>query len=261
MFDHLKQTSRFSLNERFLQNEKSAELAAFILSHGNVEILEIKSNDIDEGFSPIFESLETCPIRTINAEFNHLGNSKKSIHQLAKLIDVSHKLEYLNISSNDMDNEGLEILASSVAGSGSLKMLEIKFNKSITTQGVKRLVDELRRANNKTILFVDLAISKIDQKVSLELDEILKNNRKINPITKEELQNNSLKETRNNDGPSYLPQNSRINGGGLNNTYTNSFYGNTHQNPADLTSQNLVRHLEDLLDQSRRETAETKIRL
>lgn len=138
-----------------------------------------------------------------------------------------------------------------MAGSGSLKLLELKFNQNITTQGAKKLVEELRKKSNKTLLFVDLTISKIDKSVSSELEDILRANRKINPITREELQNNALKETRTKDA-SYLPQNSRLGGGGLNNTYTNSFYGTLGKDATDLTSQNLVRHLEDLLDQGRR---------
>ena len=118
------------------------------------------------------------------ADFNNLGNSTEALRELAKLIETSHKLQYLNFSNNKLQNESLEILASSIAGSGSLKLLELKFNQSITTQGVKRLVDELKRKNNKILLFVDLAASKVDKEVTNQLEEILKNNRKINPISK-----------------------------------------------------------------------------
>ena len=42
-------------------------------------------------------------------------------------------------------------------------------------------------------------------------------------------------------------------GGGLNNTYTNSFYGTLGRGDgSELNSQNLVRNLENLLDQGRR---------
>lgn len=118
------------------------------------------------------------------AEFNNLGSSTAALRELAKLIETSHKLQYLNLSTNKLQNESLDILASSIAGSGSLKLLELKFNQDITTQGVKRLVEELKRKNNKILLFVDLTLIKVDKEVTNQLEEILKGNRKINPISK-----------------------------------------------------------------------------
>jgi Ran GTPase-activating protein (RanGAP) involved in mRNA processing and transport len=74
-------------------------------------------------------------------------------------------------------------LAREIANSSSLKLVELKFN-SLTTKSVRRLIEELKRVGNKTLLFVDLSGNKIDKVTFDELEEILKSNRKLNPISR-----------------------------------------------------------------------------
>lgn len=50
-------------------------------------------------------------------------------------------------------------------------------------------------------------------------------------------------------------------GTGLNNTYAAGLNATSGFGTMDMTSENLIRHLENVLDQSRKETAETKMRL
>ena len=54
-FDMFKESSRIVFNDRFMGDEGAKELAQFLSSHGRVESLEIKSNDISaSGFILIF---------------------------------------------------------------------------------------------------------------------------------------------------------------------------------------------------------------
>lgn len=45
-FEMFKDSARVVLNDRFMGDDGARELAAFLSSHGRVESLEIKSNDI-----------------------------------------------------------------------------------------------------------------------------------------------------------------------------------------------------------------------
>ena len=74
------------------------------------------------------------------AEYNNLGLSYEGVEQLQKLIRDAHKLEYLNIGSNKLEDGSLDILAREIANSPSLKLLELKFN-SLTTKSVRKLID------------------------------------------------------------------------------------------------------------------------
>ena len=171
-----------SLNDKFLGDEGAARLAEFLDSHGKVEALEIKSNDIGpEGFQLIFQALKASPIRYLVAEYNNLGMSFEGVEELCKLIRDSNRLEYLNFGSNKIEDGSLELLSPSISSSPSLKLIELKFN-GLTTKSVQRLVAELKRANNRTLLFVDLSGNKIDRATYDDLEDILKGNRKLNPI-------------------------------------------------------------------------------
>lgn len=81
------------------------------------------------------------------------------------------------------------------------------------------------------------------------LEAILKVNRSRNPISKDKLLMTGGTFLEGNDRPTPASAN------------VNTFYLNKTNAIDDLSKENVVRHLEEILDQNRKDTAEMKIRL
>lgn len=74
------------------------------------------------------------------------------------------KLERLNISNNKITGESLRRIASQLAASGNLKLLEMRYN-NIGSGDVEVLVGELKAVRNEGMLYVELAGNKIKKEV------------------------------------------------------------------------------------------------
>jgi hypothetical protein len=95
---------------------------------------------------------------------------------------------------------------------------------------------------------VELSGNKIKKETIDALEQVLKTNRTKNPISKDKLLMT---------GGAFLENNDRIE----RSSNLNTFYMNKTNAIDDLSKENVVRHLEEILDQNRKDTAEIKIRL
>lgn len=95
---------------------------------------------------------------------------------------------------------------------------------------------------------MELSGNKIKKETTDALELVLKNNRAKNPISKDKLLMT---------GGAFLETNDRIERP----SNVNTFYLNKTNAIDDLSKENVVKHLEEILDQNRKDTAEMKIRL
>lgn len=188
-------------------------------------------------------------------EYNNLGESYEGVEQLSSLVSVLNRLEYLCISNNKLEDMALETLSTAISMSKSLKLLEIKFN-NITSKGIQHLIGELKRNHNTVLLFVDTAGNKIEKQTHEQLEEILKTNRKSNPTTRDKLSTITVRDL--TGGQSTMGQT----GANMGNTGPNSFNRSSTIHQVDeVGRENILRHMENILEQNRRETAEMKVRM
>ena len=162
-----------------------------------------------------------------------------------------NRLEYLCISNNKLEDMTLETLGTAISMSKSLKLLEIKFN-NLTSKGIHHLVAELKRNHNSVLLFVDAAGNKIDRQAHEQLDEILKSNRKSNPTTRDKVATINVRDLTTGQGAM-----GNMTGGQHNFSRTG---GMTHH-VDEVGRENILRHMENILEQNRRDTAEMKVRM
>lgn len=95
------------LNEKYIDNKGAKEVAKFLESHGKVELLELKSNDISGiGFADIFKALlKNVSIRQVIIEHNKLGEEGEDLwpSYFDELMRKSTRLERLNFSNNKIN--------------------------------------------------------------------------------------------------------------------------------------------------------------
>ncbi len=116
-----------------------------------MESVEIKTNDISsEGFVDIFKALQRNPqLRQLIVEYNNLGQDSYNDWEghFCALISNCPKLERLNISNNKISSESFKRIATHLANSNSLKLLEIRYN-NFASADIELLVSELKAARN-----------------------------------------------------------------------------------------------------------------
>ena len=250
-FENFRDSVRIVFNDRFIGDDGAKELARFIADHRKVQALEIKSNDISsDGFKDIFQSLtKNANLKQLIIEYNNLGENEYDDwpEVLAGVIEACPKFERLNISNNKIGSEAFKRIAPALAGSKFLKMVEVRYN-SINSADVDYLAGQLKKNRNQTMLYVELSGNKIKKQSTDGLEAILKANRSKNPISKDKLLMT---------GGAFLEGNDRIE----KSSNLNTFYLNKTNAIDDLSKENVVRHLEEILDQNRKDTTEMKIRL
>lgn len=112
---------------------------------------------------------------------------------------------------------------------------------NITSADIELLVSELKAARNETLLYVELAGNKIKKEAIESLEAYLKQNRNKNPISKDKLMMTGGADLT-------IGENTIVNS-------ANTFYMNKTNAIDDLSKENVIKHLEDLLDQNRKDTA------
>lgn len=256
MYDQFKDLARVTLNDKFIGDEGCAKLAEFISAHRRIECLEIKSNDIGPtGFQLIFSALADNPnLRYLILEYNNLGESYEGVEQLGTLLSVLNRLEFLCLSNNKLDDSALENLSTAISLSKSLKLVELKFNQ-LTSKGVQHLTGELKRNRNSGLLFVDLAGNKIDKQAHEQLEEVLRTNRKSNPTTKDKIATINVRDLGVGQ-PNLGTTNLGMTGGQQSFSRTGMSYA-----VDEVGRENMLRHMENILEQNRRDTAEMKVRM
>ena len=240
---------RVVFNDRFIGDEGARELARFLGEHRRVEVLEIKSNDIgSDGFQEIFSALtRNVNLRQLIIEYNNLGESAYDDWQdkLTSVLELCPKFERLNISNNKVTSEAFKRLIPGLAASKSLKMVECRYNQ-INSGDVDYLATELKQAHNENLLYVELSGNKIKKESIDGLEAVLKANRAKNPISKDKIM---------------MSGGAFVEGQAGSTVQAGTFYQGKTNAIDDLSKDNVVRHLEEILDQNRKDTAEMKIRL
>ena len=156
----------------------------------SLQSVELGGNSIaDEGMVDIITSL------SIHPRLKHLvlrGNllRKNGCVALATLLQCSStELQYLNISNNEINDEGIEALVPALATCSHLKELHLFTNPSVTTKGWQSLATILE-APNSNLCLLYIARNNIDDEAVASFASSLANNCTLttlylndNPIT------------------------------------------------------------------------------
>ena len=97
LLEEAKATKVLKLNEFLLGDEGAQKLAAFLSKQNNIEVIELKGNNISsDGFGAICDgSLNNQHIRVIGAEWNNIGSGLRGLEALCELLAQNNSLEIL----------------------------------------------------------------------------------------------------------------------------------------------------------------------
>ena len=130
--------------------------------------------DIIEAFSvhPQLEKLELVGMNVGRSECRAI---------LVLLLRADIELQELNLSGNDIDDEGVDDLASDLSNNSSLRVLRLSSNRNITARGYLSLAAQLENPNcNLEVL--NLSFNNIDNEGALILANALPANCKLNEL-------------------------------------------------------------------------------
>jgi len=143
--------------------------------------LQNNSNISEEGMVDIITSLSLQPyLQHLHLTGNRLH--KNACVALATFLHCSAKgLQYLNISNNEINDEGIEALVAAFTNCNRLEQLYLSNNPSITARGWQRVATILEAPNsNLHVLFITR--NNVDDEVAAALASALKNNHKLQTL-------------------------------------------------------------------------------
>ena len=174
--------------------DEGARLFALALgssTNKSLQNLDLQNNNIvEEGMVDIITALSMYPhLQQLYFEGNHLRNN--GCVALATLLRCSAtELEYLNISRNEIGDEGIEALVPALANCSHLERLFLSNNPSITTRGWQSLATILEAPNSNLKELFIARNNNVDDEVAAAFANALANNRTLhtlgmtnNPIT------------------------------------------------------------------------------
>ena len=142
-----------------------------------------KTNIDDDGAIAIVSALtRSTALTTLDLKTNRSITSASWTKCFRLLLDAEFTLENLYVSDNNIDNEGTEVLVESLATYHSLKVLDMKNNRSITSLGwitfFQKLLDA--RSSAETMILDNNSIGDEGAKLLIRL---LRVTRKIETLT------------------------------------------------------------------------------
>lgn len=118
------------------------------VSHGNrtLKELDLSRNHLDDRGAEILANvlaLNNCGLKEIDLSSNNITD--RGAHYLARMLRTNTKLERLILDNNEITDRGLDELIEAIAHQGSrLQKLRIESNRSITQNGITRLITTFR---------------------------------------------------------------------------------------------------------------------
>ena len=120
------------------------------VSHGNrtLKELDLSHNRLDDRGTEILANvlaLNNCGLKEIDLSSNNITD--RGAHYLARMLRTNTKLERLILDNNEITDRGLNELIEAMAHHGSrLKTLRVESNRSITQNGIARLITAFRNS-------------------------------------------------------------------------------------------------------------------
>ena len=178
MYDYLKQNKnlkRIILNDN-LFNEECCKVIKDILKDSNINIknLSLKNCHIENNINLIFEGLtENKMIETIDLSNNKIGVKKKRFNYIINCFKQNTQLNDINLESNELHDDCLEILIEGLFESKTIKNINI--NENLFSKDLyPKLLDLVK--TNKSIKKLTIINSGFDENSLNEIEKIVKNN-------------------------------------------------------------------------------------
>ena len=178
MYYYLKQNKnlrRIILNDNIF-NEDCCIVIKDMLKDSSINIknLSLKNCHIEININLIFEGLtENKMIESIDLSNNKIGVKKKRFKSILNCLKVNNELKDINLESNELHDDCLEILIEGLFDSTTIKNINLNEN-LFSKELYPKLLDLVKV--NKYIKKLTIINSGFDEKSLIELDKIVKNN-------------------------------------------------------------------------------------
>ena len=179
-FKNNKNISNLHINNCIVGVEGSRALALALGSCKNNSLIDLNlmNNIADEGMVDIITSLSMhSQLQEIDFEGNSLR--KNGCIAMATLLEHSiTQLQTLDLGSNELDDESIEVLVPALKNCNSLNTLRLFTNHLITKRGWKQLSSVLESPNSNISEF-NIEDNDIDDEALTSFADALKNNRTL----------------------------------------------------------------------------------
>ena len=178
MYYYLKQNKnlrRIILNDNIF-NEDCCIVIKDMLKDSSINIknLSLKNCHIEININLIFEGLtENKMIESIDLSNNKIGVKKKRFKSILNCLKVNNELKDINLESNELHDDCLEILIEGLFQSKTIKNVNLNEN-LFSKELYPKLIDLVK--SNKYIKKLTIINSGIDEKSLNKIDEIVINN-------------------------------------------------------------------------------------
>ena len=204
---NLKNISQLNIQSNNIGDKKMSIISNYIKDNNiPLKVLKLQSNKIgEEGSIAVAELLKNNKyLKSINMAGNPLGyNGVKNIcnsielfpNELEELLlnftncnnycskDIynmlikNKKLKIISLIGNFFNNEGIDLILSSLRINNNLKELSIGENRNFNDKGFKNLASYLRF--NKSLVSIEIKSSRLSDDILKELSKTIKNNKNI----------------------------------------------------------------------------------
>ncbi|EAR96924.1 hypothetical protein TTHERM_00194160 (macronuclear) [Tetrahymena thermophila SB210] len=251
MIEALKGQTRINLADQYIGNEGSRILANFLMQNQQVQVLELKGNNIGvDGLIDIIEALRSNDvIKILSLEWNNIGQDIRGLESLGAFLLQNKSLQHLSLAQNKIVGDDIEMIANALRNNKTLLSLDLRWNQ-LGPRGANLLKSAIM--NNQTLIYLDIGGNNINEDLQDALDKIILENRRKNPLTRDRILGGPSVQA----GDQNIQQQQQQN----NPQFTQS--GFKFQAPQqDKEGLPMLAHLENILEQEKAHTFQIKQRL
>ncbi|CAF3963655.1 unnamed protein product [Adineta steineri] len=137
-----KQCKRLLLDQNKISFEGASIIAAGLKDNTTLETLNLEKNSIgDKGVKSLSNVLLTKNSSLQRLDINENNITNIGAQYLAELLKITTNLIWLGLHTNDIGDQGIELLANTLAyDNRHLQVLDLCFNKSVTDRSVESII-------------------------------------------------------------------------------------------------------------------------
>ena len=166
------------LQSNFIGEKGSLAIAELIKNNKYLKNINLASNPLGyKGIKNICNAIELYPNILEELLLNFTQSNNYCSKDIYNMLCKNNRLKTLSLIGNFFNNEGIDIILSSLRKNNSLEELSIGENKNINSKGFTNLGSYLRF--NKSLITLEIRASHLSDEILKDLGKTLKDNKKI----------------------------------------------------------------------------------
>ena len=158
--------------------EGSNGIAELLKSNKYLTSINLAGNPLGyKGVKKICNAIESYPNELEELLLNFTQCNNYCSKDIYNMLINNNKLKVISLIGNFLNNEGIDIILSSLRINNSLKELSIGENRNINAKGFENLPSYLRFNNN--LISLEIKSSRLNDDILRDISKTLKNNKKI----------------------------------------------------------------------------------